>query len=161
MLLQVSRPVRSRVWPLPSRVTLAHVIFTTVPIIRRGVSLRHRRNINQEDILCLVCFHILGAAFHLGARGCCLGGLVCVLSLPSSVVTAKGYTAGLWEALNVLRSIRSLKHYLLLLFFFKVGQAVLAFQALIPGSIAGLGHYGNCRKRSSWLCLGSDSSFRD
>ena len=42
-----------------------------------------------------------------------------------------------------------------------MGQAVLAFQALIPGSIAGLGHHGNCRKRSSWLCLGSYSNFRD
>lgn len=41
-----------------------------------------------------------------------------------------------------------------------MGQAVLAFQALIPGSIAGLGYYGNCRKRSSWLCLGQIQTSR-
>lgn len=74
----------------------------------------------------------------------------------------KGCTAGVWGALNALWSISSVKHYLLPLFyffFFEVGQAILAFQALIPGSIAGPGHYGNCSKRSSWLFLGSGSSF--
>lgn len=44
----------------------------------------------------------------------------------------------MWEALNALWSIRSVKHYLLLLFFFKVGQAVLAFQALIPVQLQAL-----------------------
>lgn len=71
----------NRVRPLPSCVTLAHVIFAAAPIIRWGVSLRHSLNTNQEVYSAFCTFINSMEGFHLGARGCCLGGLVCVLSL--------------------------------------------------------------------------------
>lgn len=92
----------------------------------------------------------VGWGLHPGAtRGCFLGGLVGVPSLARSVASTEGCPAAVCvRALNALCSISSAKHYVLLLFFFiiiiivKVGQVVLAFQALDS--------WFNCRPRSLW-----------
>lgn len=109
----------------------------------------------------------MGGCAWLGVavQGCFLGGLVCVPSFSRPAASAEGCSPGVCEALNALCSISSVKHYLLLLFFcflfFLLSKWVKSFwhfRRPIPGSIAGLGHHGNCSKRSSWLCLGPGSN---
>ena len=74
----------NRVWPLPSCVTLAHVIFTAAPIVRQGVSLRHSMNINQEVVLCLLCFHVLHAELSPRSKGLPLRW-ACLCSVPDLI----------------------------------------------------------------------------
>lgn len=74
----------NRVWPLPNRVILARGVFTAALIIRRGVSLRHSINVNQEDVLCLLCFHIPHAEVSPRSKGLLLRW-ACLCSVPDLI----------------------------------------------------------------------------
>lgn len=68
----------------PGHITLAHVIFTAAPIIRWDVSLRHRTKINQEDVFCPLCLHILCAGIAPRSKGLLLRW-ACLCSVPDLI----------------------------------------------------------------------------
>lgn len=77
-------PRDGTVWPLPGHVTLARVAFTAAPAVRRGVSLRDGMNINQEDVLCLLCCCTLRAGVSPRSKGLLLRW-ACLCSVPDLI----------------------------------------------------------------------------